>query len=381
MQKDIVILCITHQGCHDGAGSAWVIDNYYRNYNETSNENKFEIYHFRVNPNKTNESLATLKETKKQFSDKETIVISADIGYDGKSLIKFLELFPDMIVLDHHISSYRSIIKEYFTKYLSEHSNVDLFGNKVSEMELKNSIDYFNSLSKNLPHTSPFRKYLPFNYYFDVEECGSTLTWKHFYDNNDIPMTLQHIKARDTWNFDLVPNSKVVTIGLYEMLPNNPPKNDWTIWDKFIYDEESNLQKCLEIGELLNNIMTRRLWELYHRVSPLKIKLNGKNYKGAAINTTEYISDLGNYIVTQKEDNKYIYDFALIWNFNSDNRFKCSMRSRKGDCDVGELAHMFGGGGHQPASGCTFNNIFPLLGKSFEYSETENAMIASLLEE
>jgi hypothetical protein len=381
MQKNISVLCITHQSCHDGAGSAWVIDNYYRNYTQMSKEIIFEVHHFRVNPNNTHEFLSTLTQTKQQFADKDIIVISADIGYDGQSLMKLLELFPDMIILDHHISSYRSIIKEYFMKYLSKHNNVDLFGNKVLDMELKNSIDYFDNLSKNLPLTSPFRKYLPPNYYFDIEECGSTLTWKHFYGDAEIPMTLQHIRARDTWNFNLVPKSKIITIGLYEMLSNNPPKNDWTIWDQFIYDEETNLNKCLEIGEIMNNIMMRRLWELYQRISPLEIKLNGKVYKGAAINTTEYISDLGNYIVTQKEDDKYVYDFALIWNFNSDGRFRCSMRSRKGDCDVGKLAHMFGGGGHQPASGCTFNNIFPLLRKSFEYSETENATIASLLVE
>jgi oligoribonuclease NrnB/cAMP/cGMP phosphodiesterase (DHH superfamily) len=379
MQTNINVLCITHQSCHDGAGSAWVIDNYYRNYSKMSEETKFKVHHFRVNPNKTNEFLAILTKTKQELADTNTIVISADIGYDGQSLMKLLELFPNMIVLDHHISSYRSIIKEYFIKYLSEHNDVDIFGNKVSEIELKNSIDYFNNLSKNLPLTSPFRKYLPANYYFDIEECGSTLTWKHFYVNAKIPMTLQHIHARDTWNYDLVPNSKIITIGLYEMLSNNPSENDWTVWDKFIHDEEINLQKCFEIGELMNNIMMRRLWELYQRVSPLEIKLNGKIYKGAAINTTEYTSDLGNYIVTRKEDNEYVYDFALIWNFDSDGRFRCSMRSRKGDCDVGELAHMFGGGGHQAASGCTFNNIFPLLRKSFEYSENENSTITSLL--
>jgi len=288
------------------------------------------------------------------------------------------------VVLDHHISSYRSIIKEYFLEYLSKHNNIDIHGNKVLETKLNDILKFINGISYNLPLSSPYYKYLPDNYYFDINECGSTLTWKHFYCDVEPPMTLQYIRARDTWNFDLVPNSKVITVGLYEMLTNNPTNHDWIVWDRFIQDEEINLKKCLEIGELLNNIMMRRLWQLYQRVSPVEIKLNGKIYKGASINTTEYISDLGNYIVTRKEnkdDSKYVYDFALIWNFNSDGVFKCSMRSRKGDCDVGELAHMFGGGGHQAASGCTFNNIFPLLKKTFEYSHNEKSAITSLLTE
>jgi hypothetical protein len=379
--KEIIVLVITHRSCTDGAGASWTIDKYYRNLNEQQNEYKYVMVHHRIDPNQADKFIdeQTMADVMVSQSIKDSrLVFSADVGYNGSDLVDLYHLYPNMVILDHHISSYRDILKYYYFQYLTNNNSQDITGQVIDDSEHQIAKDYLSHLNTNLPETSEFQKYLPNNYYFDNNESGTTLTWKYFNGTQKIPMTLQYIRDRDIWKFEL-PDSENITIGIYEMIPNNPPNNDWTIWDKYIENEEINLEKAREIGTIMNNCMKRKIWGLYRRVMPIQIKWNTKTYVCGAINTTEYISDLGNFIVSQKTDNgTYHYDLALIWYYSKEGRFKCSFRSREKGFDVGALAKYFNGGGHQPASGCVLDNIFPLLNKTLDNSSDTTIKINNI---
>jgi len=378
---EIVVVAITHVSCHDGAGAAWTIDNHFRTLNSTQYKYRYVIQHHRVNPGKADQFIdqTIINEVSVDKSIKESrLVFSADVGYDGCDMDALISIYPNIIILDHHISSYRSALEHYYFKYLKKHHNIDITGQLVDDVEKRTVSSYLCTLDDNLPNTSEFRKYLPLHYHFDNNESGTTLTWKYFHHDQPVPMTLQYIRERDlfTWANPMLtslPNAEELTAGLYELISNNPQHNDWTEWDRFIENETENLIEALKIGKILCKIMRQDVWRLYNNVIPFQIMWGGKVCNGAAVNTTKYISDAGNFIVSRRNDKKeYIYDFCMLWHYNTDGTFSCSFRSRKNGFDCSAFTKYFKGGGHQPAAGCTLDNVFQLIGKSFQYSDKCN---------
>lgn len=37
---------------------------------------------------------------------------------------------------------------------------------------------------------------------FDLEECGSTLTWKYLFSNVEVPLIIKHVRDRDIWKWE-----------------------------------------------------------------------------------------------------------------------------------------------------------------------------------
>lgn len=376
----INVIALTHQSCHDGAGSAWVIDNYFRNLNKTQNKIQYHIQHYRVDPRKADLFVDKLIENKSDDTT-NTLVFSADVAYRGEVMEKLIELYPNIVILDHHISTYQDTLQHYYFKYLEKHNDITIAGELIEPNEKKIIKEFLSSISDNLASTSEFIKYLPSNFHFNNNESGATMTWKHFHNDKDIPLTLQYIKDRDLFSWDnpkvhSLPNAEILTLGLYEILTNNPPKHDWTIWDEFIQNETKELEKALEVGNILHNELNKLVWRAYKSVVPFEVLWEGKIWKGASVNVSNNISDVGNFIVRrkEKETNNYIYDFCLIWKYTSDCRFSCSLRSRKSQTTSDEFncssfAQYFGGGGHQPASAFTLDNVFNLINKTFDISD------------
>lgn len=315
------ILAITHgPKCMDGAGSSWVIHNHFKSMKN------YNIIHFRVDPGKAFNTIYT------KFKDLEpdffTEVISCDVGYSGKDMHSLIAMFPNIIIIDHHISSFRDI-----------------------------NTFYNNNI--------------PINYIFDNEESGASLAWKYFNGDLPAPKTIQYIKDRDLWKFEL-PDSKEIAAGLFEMLPTDPTDN-WKTWDDFIDREDINLPNALNIGKVISCLNLRRIIELSSKFKKFNFEFGGKTYKGAHLNTAEHISELGNYVVNMKDINgQFIYDFALMWRYNEpDDTYNCSLRSRNG-VDVSSFCRKYGGGGHETAAGLSINNIFEIINPNKFVHEMNN---------
>lgn len=371
--KPTTVLVITHGPCTDGAGSAWVIDRHFRNLSQDTDQAVvYQIEHHRIQPNKAGDMLQQFADEKKTAD----LVFSSDIGYFGKDLEKLIAMYPDVVVIDHHLSSYRDIINHYYFKYLAEHDNVDVNGLKVDDAKKEEMRGVIQQITDNV--TQGLNQYLPSNYLYDVNESGATLTWKYFYQEQPMPELLLYIRDRDLWRWEM-PNSRLVNDGLYQIMDHNPMDNDWTIWDGYATDK-TLISRALELGQITNKTKSRKIGGLFKHVLPFKVHWQGKTYTGGSINTTEEISDLGNFICNHKDKEKHLYDFALVWRFSSEGVYYCSLRSRKNSIDVGSLAKALGGGGHACAAGCSLNNIFDLIGRPNVPDESDDikAMITSL---
>lgn len=331
VEKQIInILAITHgPTCMDGAGSSWVIHNHYKNQcNETTHYN---VTHFRVDPSKAFDTISSkFKDVGPGFFSH---VISCDVGYSGKDMQSLIKMFPEIVIIDHHISSLRDIA---------------VFYNPDKKIDTK-SIETLKESQPNLPS----------NYMYNNDESGATLAWQYFNGDTPAPKTIQYIKDRDIWKFEL-PNSKEMTTGIFEMLSSNP--DDWSSWDNFIADEDTYLSQALDVGRVICCLNARRVVELSTKFRQFNYKFDGKMYKGAHLNTAEHISDLGNYVANMKDaDGKFMYDFAIMWRYNeNDDVYNCSLRSRN-DVDVSDICRKYGGGGHSSAAGMSISNIFEIV--------------------
>jgi oligoribonuclease NrnB/cAMP/cGMP phosphodiesterase (DHH superfamily) len=401
LPEETEVYIITHGYCHDGAASAWIIDSYFKQ--KMARENKvYNITHYRISPSYAERFIKGQEQFHSTESNKvksKRIIYSSDLAFSGTDMEKLIRLYPQIIIIDHHISSYRSVLSHYYSQYLSNHGDIDMNGKLIDTDTKTQTLDYLSKLTGNLPNNSELLSYLPSCYKFDNNESGATLTFKYLYgDSKDVepPMLVKYIRDRDLWKFEL-PNSFAVTLGIYEMLSNMPLNNDWKQWDDFIANEKESLVEAEKIGTLISNLTNRRVKELAYKTAPLEIKMNGVTYLGGHVNTTEHISDLGNYIVNIKAQNnterEYVYDFALIWQFDTlEHVFSCSLRSRSKpsqeggnpsfSCEVDKIATCFGGGGHSAAAGFRINNLFEMLNKpissnSIQITEQLQKMVKS----
>jgi len=307
--KNIIIL--THKNCMDGFASAWVI--YYYYFLQENRNIKYSLKYIFVEPSDPEDAINEFKEYTDKFGCYKAY--SFDVGYKYKDFNRLREIFPNIVILDHHISSYNDI---------------------KTHMET-----------------------LPKNYIFDNKKSGATLAWDYFYPDQEAPILLKYVEDRDLWKFEL-PNSKIITEGIYSLLSIG----DFHMWTDFIENEEKYLKKCEKLGKILLDIKEQRNAVLTDQGKMIEIK----GLKVFIINTTENISDLGSYICNlRNDDGTYMVDYALIWRYNMlDDKFNVSLRSRIGsNVDVSKLAKEFSknGGGHKHAAGFSCDNIFTILYK------------------
>jgi oligoribonuclease NrnB/cAMP/cGMP phosphodiesterase (DHH superfamily) len=181
--------------------------------------------------------------------------------------------------------------------------------------------------------------------YYIESECGATLVWywlwnmNSAYPNKDIPIILYYIRDRDLW-LNLLDKSKEVSAYLYYIVDNNIN----ILMDDFYENDDDKILTYKNIGEILI-IPENKLISDCVKYSQTR-KLDGKIVKLAE--SQLFRSEIGDRIL---ETYKNI-EIALIWNYDAiHNLIKISLRSRKGQVNVAQLAEKFGGGGHQSASG------------------------------
>lgn len=310
-------IIIYHSKCVDGFASSWCAKEYYDQIGE-------EYTFIPIAPNYPNKLFKNPIPC-----DQIKTIMSFDVGYSFDNFKKLFELYPMIKIFDHHKSSYEDIMKGLLT-----------------DKELKN--------------------YVLDKYIFDNNECGATLAWKYFNIDKPVPEILSLIHQRDIWIF----NSKedeIISQGLYASIHMND-------YDHFTKLMNKSPEYYREIGNIITEDIKRK---------------NNCNYPSGAnhtiegmrcfiLNTTENISDLGNFVCGLKRTTKiedadgnvivdktdYLTDIALIWRHSyRDNKYHVSLRSNKDreEIDTTKISSKYGGGGHKSASGFTVDNIFDII--------------------
>lgn len=188
------------------------------------------------------------------------------------------------------------------------------------------------------------------NIHYDVEHSGAYLAWKHYFPDKEVPKIILYIEDRDLWAWRQ-PFSKEINEALFSTAPSYKEPEKWLEIYFDIPNEAQYFDGLREIGNILLKSKQSRLEQLYRTGTLIEFD----NIKVFTCNASHIdASDLGNYAVSQKNENdEYLYDSAFIWRFGYDNmKWNISTRSLQGrDIDVSALCKKYGGGGHKHAAG------------------------------
>lgn len=215
-----------------------------------------------------------------------------DFCYPMDDLVSAAQRLKKIVVLDHHISAQKD-----YEAYISH-----------------------SPLPGNL------------EILFVQEHSGCMIAWNYFQGDIEAPQLLLHIEDHDLW-WHKLPKTAAISKALYLRLPVN-----------FAAFEKIKLPALEREGAVLlkqQQLNIRRLVTMRHEVN-----LNG--IKGLAVNAPAmFSSDLGHELTKLSGT----YGLTYCWH-GKRQRYECGLRSI-GAFDVSKLAQVFGGGGHQNASGFT----------------------------
>ncbi len=194
-----------------------------------------------------------------------------------------------VILIDHHISAYK---------------------------ELKD-------LQKTIPNLS---------LHFDMQQSGAVLSWKYFH-TGPVPKLLKHIQDNDLWQFKLNNTCTIISA-----LMSHPLKRkQWASWLK----DKQALKNLHAEGLILERHKKKQIRK-YKQAAFMG------NIAGYTVPIVNAPSSIGSELLNQLSAG---FPFAAAYEDKPGHR---SWQLRSGGdkaVDVSEIAALFGGGGHQRASG------------------------------
>jgi oligoribonuclease NrnB/cAMP/cGMP phosphodiesterase (DHH superfamily) len=175
---------------------------------------------------------------------------------------------------------------------------------------------------------------------FDVQECGTSLTWRTLFPAQPEPPVVAYIRDKDLWRWQL-PHSRDIAAGLSDQFSNS----------RYQGLLEVDLTAMAARGRPLVEARRQRLMEAAKVGRPVVDALGVVGLRALAVNTPKDQNELGEYICQSQEEGGLGYDLAIIFYRKQDGSWVHSLRSRDGSVDCATIAGRFGGGGH-PASAC-----------------------------
>jgi len=286
--------------------------------------------------------------------------------YSVNKELVFIGVSPDSELNLEHITGKNIIMVDVVCKNYAE---VNKNANKL--IILDHHITNKNTL-KDIPYA-----------YFNMHKSGVGIAWEYFNGDTEMPLFLKYIQDRDIWT-NLYEDSNYFGDYLLSEIDYSDDKFD--IFYKLMSGEIS-VDEYSKNGKLLYDVKMKRIAKIVKSSEPIKIKLSAEKntnkimnvlksveengvqynllkytmvttvkepvdvsrYNIYIFNNSEFASDLGSYIMENKE-----CDFAVIWSYNhKSNKYIYSLRSKDEKTNVSEVAKMFNGGGHRNAAGFT----------------------------
>lgn len=172
---------------------------------------------------------------------------------------------------------------------------------------------------------------LPLGAVFDMQRSGAGLTWDFFAPGQPRPALIDYIEDRDLWRFRLSA-TRAVTAGLF----SHP--QDFDVWARFM---EGGVEALLRDGEAIERKQQQDVASVIR--SGLARMVIG-DFDVPVVNAPYTLaSDVGNALCAGEA-------FAAIYHDTATHRV-FSLRSSDAGEDVGEIARVYGGGGHRNAAG------------------------------
>ena len=305
-QKKKFDVVVYHGGCSDGIGGLWCSNHY-----------------------KPIERIYGCVAGKNPIGDfKNMNVLFVDICPTFDYLIELSQIANQVVVLDHHKSSYEMIQKNTH--------NLSSIDNLVIE--------------------------------FDMERSGCQMAWDYFFENQHRPFFIDYIGDRDLWTWKL-PSSKEINNALFEL--GYIDSNDLSKMTKLLENPNVEMEKLKQIGELIENMNKKQIDKCLNNAIEGKMTVNDKTYRvWLAGNINQNLkSDLGNLLCSKEFTDGTLPDFSVCWQYDpKSDEWWLSLRGDKSRSpDLSIITSSFGGGGHPMASGMSIKSNSKGLKQLFTY--------------
>lgn len=297
IQNLLYDIVIYHRNCSDGSCGYWVARKYLQDNNQL------------------HESIAMhageiLTHSMSTFEKKRIIYI--DVCPNFEFLQELSTFAKDIIILDHHISSYTTI----------------------------------DALKKSTIKNVQFE--------FNVQLSGCQLAWNHFYQDAIRPWFLEYISDRDLWKFELGYSKEINAALHYKNLLNVDSM------DMLISYSNEEIQTLMELGQVIINISNKSINYALRDCVEGTFQVNNHFYN-VWFGTIERKdrSEFGNQMTQKQMSNGLLPDFAVVYSYQPKLAlWYISLRGSDSCPDLSSIAEYFGGGGHKKAAGFEYKNPF-----------------------
>lgn len=249
-------------------------------------------------------------------------VIIMDVAYKYEILKEIFLSANTVTFIDHHVTIHEDVIR------------------------IKTELDELNENKSKI------------TIMYDEQECGATLTWKYLYGEKSLPLFLKYIKANDTGTWTRYKHTYNFMASLDVNYKLDLTKENIEKWNTMF--DPNVVKKMIKRGKIYREYMDYLLdWnvnrysmmtfpsELIYEEFSEHFKQPGQYKVALSSCPCPDSSQLGNKMM--KEIN---CDFVMFFSQNLDRQeYVLSLRSS--GVDVGSIAKMFGGGGHEFASACS----------------------------
>jgi oligoribonuclease NrnB/cAMP/cGMP phosphodiesterase (DHH superfamily) len=290
---------IYHKGCFDGFTSFIILEN------SGKISKNAKIY-----PDVPSTTIIP-----KEIEDKDVIIM--DVAYKYDILKEIFYFAKSVVFIDHHITIRNDVL---------------LLQEKIGSTK-------------------------PITIVYDVNECGATLTWNFLNGDKTKPLFLKYIFANDTGKWDMYKNTLEFISALEVNYKPELNKKNLIKWKKLFNDNVVNnlIKKGKKYREYIDHLINVNInkytmmifpsEKIYEEYNSSNIFTKPGQYKVAlTFNTCPNISQLGNKMM--KEIN---CDFVMFVSPLFDKKeYIISLRSDK--INIGDIAKLFGGGGHNSAA-------------------------------
>jgi hypothetical protein len=285
---------IFHKGCLDGFSSFIVL------YKTHTIDKNAKIY-----PDTPSTNIIP-----DDIKNKDVIIM--DVAYKYNVLSEIVKLAKSVLYIDHHITSYED-------------------NKKITSQNFK----------------------MIFNKY----ESGASLTWKHFFPKIKLPLFIQYVKDNDIGIWKMKHTHDFIA-SVNVNYPKELSHNNIDKWLQLFHN--TTIKKVINKGIIYNEYVEYVMNANYNKFSSGYFPSNKlynmfpdafnkpKQYK-VAIYTGHGCPN--NTLLALKILDKTSADFVMFWTLNFERQeYIVSFRSR--DVNVGKIAKLFNGGGHDLAASC-----------------------------
>ena len=178
---------------------------------------------------------------------------------------------------------------------------------------------------------------------FDMDHCGSVLTWKYFFPEQMLPLFLEYVEDWDLYKLQL-PGTRE----LREFVSSFPKKT--TNWVVFIsqFSNPDYFDKARKIGEGILRWINQSVEYHLKRAEQIQLVEGGKYYPCCVVSDKRLVSVIGHALAEESGE-------VGVCLLPQEDSVEVSLRST-GKVDVYELAKANGGGGHHNAAGFHLDN-------------------------